>query len=212
MRQTLHGWAALGGAAALLIAMPAAGQNRVDRVGTIGLSVSGLYGAVTGNSRYGQEFSSGPGMAIGLRYVTSRHISLGLSFHSQRYDANETGQALDDLDLRMTDIRFDTYYYRDRGANAPQYFLVGIGLFRPEVRHSANEISFPTENLVLCAGMGAEVFIRETWGLDFSARATGYFGNGFSPEEIAAGDQTVSEGNFSAGFQGQIGLFYYLAR
>lgn len=209
MRRTV--W--VGSAAvALALAQPAAGQSRVDRPGTVGLFGSGIYGVVTGNSRYGEEFDGGPGFSLGVRYVASRHWSLGLSFHSQQYDASSEGLAAGSEELRMTDIRFDAYFYRDRGATAPQYFLVGIGFFRPEIHHTASDVSFPSENLVLAAGMGAEIFIRETWGLDLSGRVAGYFGSGFSTEEVAGAPVDPRDGNFSLGLQGQVGIFYYLTR
>jgi len=213
-------WIAAATTVAVLSAAPAEGVTRLERSGTVGLSLFGAYGTVTGESRYGFDFSEGPGYGITLRYTVHPHVSLGLSFQNQSYDAIPGLTTLDadsiGIDeLVATQVMADVYFYRDRNMDASQYAMVGIGFYRPEIHlvetddFGGDQIIFPSENLVLSAGVGAEVFIRENWGLDLSGKVFGYFGSGRADQE---GEPPTDEGSISFGFQGQVGFIYYLLR
>jgi len=205
-KQTLAGWAAV--LCALVVAVPASGQSRVEQPGTLGLTMSGTYGLMTGNTLYGNRFDDGAGLTLGVRYVVASNWSVGLSFFSQTFSAVPDTTGVDKL--RVTDVTLDLFFYRDRNADASQYLMVGIGFYRPEMHFAGEEITFPGENLLLELGLGAEVFIKENWGLELSGRAFGYVGDGLTPLDISQGVE--SEGSFSVGLQGQVGLIYYLLR
>ena len=119
-------------------------------------------------------------------------------------------------EMVSTEVIGEIYYYRDRNTDAPQYLMMGLGFYRPEIIYEDEDILFPGENLVVTAGLGVEVFIRETWGLDLSARGFGYLGEGIADQERdgAAGDGTpiTAQGSFAVGLQAQVGLIYYLTR
>jgi hypothetical protein len=193
---------------AVVMAGPATGQSRVEEPGTLGLTMSGTYGVITGNTRYGNQFEDGPGLTLGVRYVAASNWSVGLSFFSQTFDAKPDTTGLDKL--RVTDITLDLFFYRDRNADASQYLMIGIGFYRPEMHFSGEEITFPGENLLLELGLGAEIFIKENWGLELSGRAFGYVGDGLTAFEVNEGVEP--DGNFSVGIQGQVGIIYYLLR
>ncbi len=200
-------------AAALALGALASGPGRalaqggIEDEGSIGLSAFGDFGWITGQARYGLDFSHGGGYGVTLRYVASPHASLGLYFQSQTYTAKDQAKLDQGVKkLVSTQIMGDLYYYRDRAADASQYLVVGVGFYRPEIHFQSDEILFPGENLVVSGGGGAEVFIRENWGLDLSGRAFAYFGKGVGEREtITAG------GSVSIGLTAQIGLLYYLA-
>ena len=81
-----------------------------------------------------------------------------------------------------------------------------------EIHLQNNETAFPRENLVLSLGLGAEVFVKENWGFELSARALGYLGDGYTDQERADVTLERATDTFSLGFQGQIGILYYLVR
>jgi len=201
----------------ILGAAGTAGAEGLEESGTVGLSAFGDYGLMTGNSRYGLDFKGGGGYGVTIRYVVGPHWSLGLYFQNQSYDAREgavSGPPDEEAPvdkLVVTDVMGDVYFYRQRGIDASQYLVAGLGFYRPEVRAGDGTIVFPGENLVLSAGAGAEVFIREDWGLDLNGRAFGYFGNGLSDVEVDNPD-VKGTGSFAAGFHFQVGIFYYLLR
>lgn len=209
MRWTVGGLVLAAGLFVAGGAWATAPSSRIERAGTVGLSGGGCYGVMKGNSRYGTGFDSGAGLNLGLRYVLGPHWSLGVSFQSQAYD----GVPTDTLQkVQMTDISVDTYFYRDREADASQYIMVGAGFYRPEIHISKDEISFPGENLRLSAGVGAEVFFRENWGLELSGRIVGYFGDGLTYQERADDTFPKPSGSLSYALQGHVGIIYYLLR
>lgn len=197
------------GLAVAVAAGAAPGSSRIERKGTVGLSGGGSYAVMKGDSRYGTGFDTGVGLNLGLRYVLGPHWSMGVSFQSQAYD----GVPSDTLrKVQMTDISVDTYFYRDRQADASQYVVLGVGFYRPEIHVSDSEISFPGENLRLSLGVGAEIFFRENWGLELSGRAVGYFGDGLTDQERRDVNFPKPAGDFSYAFQGHVGILYYILR
>jgi hypothetical protein len=216
MRERIVGWMVVAAVVLLGAAAPARAEG-VDEAGTVGLSGFGDYGYMTGNSRYGLDFTSGGGYGVTLRYVVDPHWSLGLYFQNQTYDARTTAvsgppdeEAPVDK-LVVTDVMADVYFYRDRTIDASQYLVAGLGFYRPEIRSSGGTVLFPGENLVLSAGAGVEVFIRENWGLDLNGRGFAYFGDGLSDQELDNPD-VKGTGSLAAGFHVQVGIFYYLLR
>jgi hypothetical protein len=192
----------------------AASTGRVERPGSIGLGAGGGYGLITGSSRFGSEFDDGWGFDIQLKYVVGPHWSMGLGFQSQSYLSTTQALAEQDLDkFQVTDIRLDTFYYRNRNQNASQYAVFGLGIYRPEIHYAGRaDVSFPGENLELSFGLGVELFLGESWGLELGGRAIGYFGDGMSPEEEADPDAVHYDSNFSLGLRGQAALFFYIPR
>jgi hypothetical protein len=192
----------------------AAPSSRIERPGSIGLGAGGGYGIVTGSSRYGSEFDEGVGLDIQLKYVVSPHWSMGLGFQSQTYVSTTEAYAERGLDkLVMTGFRLDTFYYRDRDQSASQYAVLGLGIYRPEIHHvGEGDVSFPGENFELSFGLGVELFIGESWGLELGGRGITYFGDGMSPEEEL--DPTVGEfsSDITLALRGQAALFFYLLR
>jgi len=189
-------------------------SSRIERNGSIAIGGGAGYGIITGDSRFGSEFDQGLGIDILLRYVLGPHWSMGLGFQSQVFDATPEAQTANGEDkLQITDIRFDTFYYRDRSKDASQYLVLGIGLYRPEIHYQGeSNVSFPGENLELSFGMGAEIFIGETWGLELGGRAIGYFGNGLTTEEEANPDIAPPTSSVALGLRGQAGVFFYILR
>ncbi len=186
-------------------------NSRVGESGTIGLTGGLTYAWMSGDSRYGNNFDSGLGLTLGLRYVLNDHWSLGGAFLAQNFDAS--GDAADRIKkLAMTILLLETYYYGNRRANAAQYLSLGIGLYRPEIHgQGSSEVAFPSESLTLVAGLGTEVFIVESFGLELSGRAFGYFGDGVTPEETASGIE-LATGSFSFALQGQVGIIFYVLK
>ncbi len=206
----------VGAAAAVLVlatglAGPARAASNIDEEGTVGLSLFGDYGLVTGKSRYGLDFEGGGGYGVNLRYVVNPRWSLGLYFQHQDYSSKPEAERETNVKKAvMTQVIGDLYYYGKRNLDSSQYLVLGLGFYRPEIHYTEEEVGYPGENLVVSAGLGAEVYIRENWGLDLSVRSFGYFGSG-----LAEGDRTqgiTSNGNFSVGLQAQAGILYYLVR
>lgn len=188
-------------------ATSAVAQSREIREGTVAMGGGGGYGLITGEARYGLDFDSGPGYNVMLKYSVSRHVALGFNFQNQSYQWVDGEPQYDDLVL--TTFEGHVYFYRSRDADANQYAVLGLGIFRPELRRNVGETVFPGEGLILTAGLGTELFLRENWAIDLSGRALGYFSEGIADPEL---DIIESSGSVSFGLTGQIGILYYLIK
>lgn len=167
----------------------------------------GGYSLINGEARYGLDFDAGPGYYINLKYSVSERVAVGFNFQNQGYQWVDGEPQYDDLVL--TTFEGHIYFYRDRDADANQYAMLGLGIFRPELRRNVGETVFPGEGLILTVGLGTELFLRENWALDLSGRAIGYFSEGIAPSEM---DTIESTGSVSFGLTGQLGILYYLIK
>jgi len=204
----LAGVSAAGGAAA---------QNRLFRPGTVALGGGGNLGVITGKGRYGFDFNGGQGYNITIKYTVARSVALGVNFQNLSYDW-VASDCFDDVapedcpryrNLVMTTFEGQAYLYRNRRSDAPQYFMLGIGVYRPELRVDDTSTVFPEANLMLSTGLGAEVFLRENWALDLGVRAVGFVGNGIADQEaflVRGGD------NISFGLHAQAGILYFITQ
>jgi len=212
MTVTTRGWAA--GLAVVMCALGAdAGWGDGLPVGTTGIGAGGSYATIEGNTRFGSDFGAGGGYHLLLRYTASRHISLGADFQNQTY-GGQTSAPVGDLPavekLVMTAFEAEFLYFRNRNADASQYFLMSVGLYRPELRAQDNQDLFPGENFMFSAGLGVELYLRENWVIDLRGRGIGYVGDGIADQERDEIEPTTS--SLSFGIQGQAAIIYYILK
>jgi opacity protein-like surface antigen len=189
------------------LAAPAQAQYRQIRPGTVSLGLGGSFGLVTGNSRFGLDFDSGGGYLFALNYAVTPNISLGLNFQNQTYNWVDGEPRYDNL--VVTTFEGHARLYRKRGTDASQYVMAGIGVYRPEFRIGDTETVFPGDGFLFTGGAGVELFLRENWALDLSARGIGYVGNGISDQEFETVEDT---GNLSFGLHGQLAIVYFMLK
>jgi opacity protein-like surface antigen len=203
-------------ALALVLASAADARSPMDEPGAINLNLFAAYGSLTGNSRFGLDFNAGAGFGVNLRYTAAEHWALGLIFNSQRYQKRDDAANVDLIDkLVMTMVLGEVYYYPNRESSASWYFVGGIGFYRPEIREQGEVVVFPGENLALQAGLGSELFIGETWGVDVSGRGFAYYGDGIADAEVDppdGRDPVTADGKWSLGLHAQVGIFFYLLK
>jgi hypothetical protein len=209
--------------AGLLLAGTAEARSRLERPGTVGFGGGGGYGWVTGPGRYGVEGNSGGNYFFSLKYMMHPRWALGAFFQHQNYSWE--GPALPSLEAQgftyesiiMNQFEAHLIRYFKRDADASSYLDLGLGLYRPELRGGEDTVSFPGENLVASLALGTEIFLREQWALDLSAKGTAYFGKGYTPQENTAVDDEdldAIQGTdpYSFGLQLQVGILYYILK
>src|SRR5689334_4470758 len=78
----------------VLAAAPARADNTVlpPRSGQVGLGVSGSYGTFLPTGELGDEFGSGPGLSVRLRYRMRFERAIGLTFDAERMDSRDPGK------------------------------------------------------------------------------------------------------------------------
>lgn len=210
IRGTIGGALLLAGV--LLAAAPAAhAQGRVDRQGVYNLGGWFQYSLVEGESRYGLDFSNGPGYSLHFRYHMSRSSAFVLYFDNQTYDA--VADSL--VDFTMTTAHAGIRLFSvPPGGDVLRYVELSAGFYRPEIRFpetfdtlSDGDYCFPGENFLIHAGAGAEIFFTPSWALEFGLHGYGFVGRG-----LCRGDFDQGEGNFTVAGQLVIGIDYFLLR
>jgi len=189
----------------------AGAAGRVDREGVYNLGAWYQYGLVEGNSRYGLDFSSGPGYSLHFRYHTSRSAAFVAYFDNQSFDAK--GDTLVDMTITAAHIGA-RFFSVPPGGDVLRYLEVTAGFYRPEIKlpntiegSSGEDVCFPAENFMMHAGAGAEIFLASSWAIEFGLHGYGLYGKGLCRGEVENG-----EGNWSVTGQVVIGLDYFLLR
>lgn len=185
----------LGVTLGALAAGPAGAASVVvlPRPGQVGVSVSGLYGTLLKGGNVGDQFSSGPGLAVRVRYRMRYERAFGLSFEAHGLDAR-TGETQVDLwDGSPLDPNSEFGYKRVNlflyGADFYQMFgtrtktakmlSVGAGLAHPIFALNDGENEYPlSDGAYLAAGAGVERFFWQSLAFELGARYHAIFLDG----------------------------------
>jgi hypothetical protein len=163
----------------------AASSIVLPRAGQVGFGAQGAFGALTKGGTLGQEFGSGPGLAVRMRYRMRYERAIGLSFEAQSLDAREQRLASDlpfDLaaDVRIQQMNLllsgvEMYQMFGTRTRTTKMISAGIGIAQPTIKLSDGETVFPGDGLYLSAGAGVEHFFYRSWAFDLSTRYQAVF-------------------------------------
>jgi opacity protein-like surface antigen len=153
----------------------------LPRSGQVGFAVQGLYGGLTNGGTLGQEFGSGPGVAVQLRYRMRYERAIGLSFDAvtldtrrPRYDAtafpaSTPTDSLTRSSLTVQTYGFDVYQFFSTRTRTPKYVLASAGLVHPYGKLSDGETVYTesaTDGFYVGVGGGLERFVYRSWAID----------------------------------------------
>jgi len=199
--------------AALLSSAEAQAVGRVDRPGVYSLGGWFQYGLVEGDSRYGLDFTNGPGYSLHFRYNIARHSALVFYFDNQRYNPVVEADSLADQ-LKLTNVHVGLRFFSIPSGDVMRYAEVTAGFYRPEIRFPRTQQSsigedfcFPGEGFLMHAGVGAEIFFTSSWAVEFGAHGYGFMGKGLCRGELPQGEKDLSLSG-----QVAIGIDYFLLR
>jgi hypothetical protein len=197
----------LGAALGVLAAGPAQAKSIVvlPRPGQVGVSASGLYGTLLDGANLGDQFSSGAGMAVRVRYRMRYERGIGLSFENHGFDPRN-GDSLFDYVEKVNRAQTDSLAYKKAnlylyGVDFYQFFgtrtkttkmlSLGAGIAHVVLPSRDNEQQYPfNDGAYLSAGAGVERFFWQSVAFDFGARYQALFIDGKVNHDI----------QFSAGF------------
>lgn len=177
---------------ALAAGTAAAGNVIVlPRPGQVGLSVGGSYGLLLESGTIGEQFGSGPGMNVRLRYRARYERGWGLTFESHTLDLRdlETVQDYWNPDsIRAVGHPFaykkatvflygvDFYQMFATRTKTPMMLSVGAGLAHPAFTLNDGETQFPlSDGPYLAVGAGIERFFWRSMAFDVGARYAAIF-------------------------------------
>lgn len=178
----------------------AASSLVLPRAGQVGVGLQGQYGAMLKGGGLGEEFGSGPGFAVRLRYRMRYERGLGLSFENHRLDARDPSgrggafSALEDDTVSTRDrmnlvlAGVDFYQFFDTRERTVKHLSLGAGLAQVTARLSTNEIQYPIagDGFYLAAGAGVERFFYRSWAWDLSTRYMAVFHDGKVNHDLQA--------------------------
>ncbi len=193
------GWVAavVMGLAAATVA-EAASSLVLPRAGQVGVGLQGQFGTMLESGALGDEFGSGPGLAVRVRYRMRYERGLGLSFESQRLDARDPTSAqtafsaLEDSAkrerLNLTTAGVDFYQFFDTRSRTVKQLNAGIGLVQVSSRLSTAELQYPIagDGFYLSAGAGIERFFYRSWAYDLGTRYMAIFHDGKVNHDLQA--------------------------
>jgi hypothetical protein len=169
------------------------------RPGQVGVSVSGLYGRLLQTGDFGEAFTSGPGLAVRLRYRMRYERGFGLTFEAHGLDPRSGFQFVDPYtgvdippDSSVAPRRLNLYLY---GVDFYQMFgtrtkttrmlSVGAGIAHPTRTLNDGQTDFPGgDGLYASAGAGLERFFWQSWAWDLTARYQAIFHEGKTNHDL----------------------------
>jgi len=185
-RGTLPAMALASLAALLVLAPPARAASSIvlPRAGQVGLGVQGQVGTLFSSGGLGEEFGTGGGLTVRLRYRMRFERATGLTFDLQRLAARDpSGRAgaFDSLtdapavlrdQLQINTAGIELYQLFDTRERTVKMLSAGLGLTQVTAKLSNGETQIPIagDGLYLSLGAGLERFVYRSIAWDLGVR------------------------------------------
>jgi hypothetical protein len=191
----------LGVALGALAARPARAGALVvlPRPGQVGVSASGLYGTLLDAGNVGDQFGSGAGMAVRLRYRMRYERGFGLSFENHGFDPRSADSLRDLFDgatypadssvayknCNLFLYGVDFYQLFGTRTKTTKMLSAGVGLAHPVFTLNSGEQQFPlTDGAYLSVGAGVERFFWQSLAFELGARYHAVFLGGKTNHDL----------------------------
>ena len=169
-------WAVMIGAAIVVsvsgVAFPAAAAPvLLPRAGQVGFGGQGQYGTLLQSGSLGEDFGSGAGFTVRLRYRMRFERAIGLSFERQGFEIRDASAA-DTAATQMTLITAGAEIYQLFGTRTrtTKMVSVGAGLAQASKNLNNDETEFVNDGVYVSVGAGIEHFFWRSWAYDVSTR------------------------------------------
>ncbi len=177
----MTGWksgvlAAIAAGASLILPAHALGATVVlPRPGEVGFAVLPQYGTLLKGGELGEDFGSGAGFALRLRYRMRYERGLGLTFERQGF--NPRKKSVDDtaaknLTVLLTGV--EIYQMFGTRTRTVKMLSAGVGLAQAsqKLNDGQTQVSGPGVGDGFYVGLGGEIeyFFWQSWAMDFSLR------------------------------------------
>ena len=167
------------------LAAPALAADVVlPRPGQVGFSFQGQGGALARSGEFGQDFGTGGGLAVRMRYRMRFERGLGLSFERHNFAARNPLPASVDTaakTLNLTTASIEIYQMFGTRTRSVRMLSAGLGLVQSSQRLNDGETKVSGtgvgDGLLLSAGAGVERFVWQSWAIDLSTRYHAIFHN-----------------------------------
>jgi opacity protein-like surface antigen len=152
----------------------------------------------TGQGELGDEFGTGAGLAVRLKYRMRYDRGMGLSFDTRSLDgrgkfmlksAFPAGiDSLPNKSLKLQTFGLDLYQFFGTRSRLQGYVSGTAGLAKINAVGSDGDPVYPVagDGLFLSVGAGAERFIYRSWAVDASVRYSAIFLDGGTNNDVQA--------------------------
>jgi len=185
----------------------AASSIVLPRSGQVGIGVSGSFGTFLPVGELGNEFGSGPGLSVKLRYRMRFERAIGLTFDAERMNSRDPSGAAGAFDsltdapavlrdyMKMVTAGFEFYQLFNTRERTVQYLSAGAGLAQITAHLTDGETQVPIagDALFVSFGAGFERFFFHSWAWDMNFK--------YKP--------VLHDGKVNHDLQAQIGLMFY---
>ncbi|HEX5635367.1 MAG TPA: hypothetical protein VFX50_19120 [Gemmatimonadales bacterium] len=173
-------------------AAPAAAQSNIvlPRSGQVGLGLQGQFGTLLSSGGLGEEFGSGGGLVVKVRYRMRFERAMGLTFDLQKLGARDpSGRAgaFDSLEvipgqpvalrerLQINTAGIEFYQLFDTRSRTVKFISAGAGLALISSHLSTGETQYPTagDGVFVSLGAGIERFFFRSVAWDMSVKYMG---------------------------------------
>ena len=177
--------------AGVVSAMPAQAGLPVilPKPGQVGFALQGQYGMLLSSGNLGDEFGSGGGLTVRVRYRMRYERALGISFESQSLDARKAPTAdTSKTTLNMLLSGVDFYQMFNTDQKMQQMLSIGAGLAQVHytLRDGDTEYPLAGDGVYVTVGAGLERFFYRSFAFDFSGRYMAVFEDGKANHDFQA--------------------------
>ena len=187
----------------------AASSIVLPRNGQVGVGVSGSFGTFLPAGELGNEFGSGPGLSVRLRYRMRFERAIGVTFDAERMNSRDPSGASGAFDsltdapavlrdrMKMVTAGFEFYQLFDTRERTVKYLSAGAGLAQISAHLTDGETQYPIagDALFVSFGAGFERFYDRSWAWDMNFKYKPVF----------------QDGKVNHDLQVQLGLMFYAA-
>ena len=195
--------------AALAPPAGAASSIVLPRAGQVGIGISGAYGTFLPTGELGDEFGSGPGLSVRVRYRLRFERAIGLTFDAERMNSRDPSGAAGAFDsltdapavlrdrMKMVTAGIEFYQLFDTRERTVKYLSAGAGLAQISAHLTDGETRYPIagDALFVSLGAGFERFFFRSWAWDANFK--------YKP--------VLHDGKVNHDLQVQLGLIFYAA-
>ena len=190
-------------------AAPARAANTIvlPRSGQVGVGISGSFGTFLPTGELGNEFGSGPGLSVRLRYRMRFERAIGLTFDAERMNSRDPSGAAGAFDsltdapavlrdyMKMVTAGFEFYQLFDTRERTVKYLSAGAGLAQISAHLTDGETQYPIagDALFVSVGAGFERFFFRSWAWEMAFK--------YKP--------VLHDGKINHDLQGNVGLIFY---
>ena len=161
----------------------------LPKPGQVGFSLQGQYGTLLSTGNLGEEFGSGGGLAVRVRYRMRYERALGISFEGQSLDSRAAPTAdTSRTTLSMLLSGVDFYQMFNTDQKLQQIISLGVGLAQLHytLRDGDTEYPLAGDGVYVTVGAGLERFFYRSFAFDFSGRYLAVFEDGKANHDFQA--------------------------